>query len=255
MAEVLDLRGREAAAVPPPVLADPTGKRARMLARGGKVVAACFCLWFAGLALAGLGILPSGYVPLGSQLSAPATPPKSGPVRIAQPAPSDLVAAHPASSTTLSASAQRAAASGTAHGHAGAGAGAGAARGAHVGGSRSITHGAGGGVSHGKPHGGTGTGGGTVSGGRHGGGTTGGGTTTGGGAGGGTVRTHGKATAPGQVQKTATPGHTKTTPPGNSGSAPGHQTTTTTPTTTTPGNSGSAPGQTGLHGSGGAHGH
>src|SRR5438270_9790856 len=65
MAGTVDLRGRQLAPARVPVLADPTGRRARLLARAGRATAAVFVLWLAGLALAGLGILPAGDVPLG----------------------------------------------------------------------------------------------------------------------------------------------------------------------------------------------
>jgi hypothetical protein len=253
MAEIVDLRGREVALPASQVLADPSGRRARVLARGGRIVAVLFSVWFVGLALAGLGILPSGYVPLGSQISAPPTPPKSGPVQVAQPSRTDLLAAKPVANASAVATrtglgvnggggTQASASGGSSR------AGSGGARhhgGSALGGAPS-TH------QHGRAGGGVGAGG------KTGGGSTGGGATTGGGTtAGGTTGTisHGKGTAPGQTHKTTTPGHTKTAPPGNSGSAPGHQTTTTTTTTTTtPGKSGSAPGQTGLQGNGSGHG-
>jgi len=64
MAQVVDLRGGRPGPPPAAVLADPTGRRARLLARAGRVVGVVFLLWLAGLALAGLGILPAGYLPL-----------------------------------------------------------------------------------------------------------------------------------------------------------------------------------------------
>jgi hypothetical protein len=59
-----------------PVLVDVTGLRARRLRRIGRVVGALFTLWFCGLVLAGLGLIPSDQLPLGSALL-PATAPPS----------------------------------------------------------------------------------------------------------------------------------------------------------------------------------
>jgi hypothetical protein len=241
MTEIVDLRGREVALPASPVLADPSGRRARILARGGRLVAVLFCLWFVGLALAGMGILPSGYVPLGAQINAPPTPPKTNQVHVLQPTRSDLAAAQPAAAA-LSASAAAAHVARIV-----AGLNATASVSTHGGAPGASRHASGsvGGLARGGggTHGAAGAG----AAGSHG-GTTG----SASGASGGT--SHGKGTAPGQARNTATPGHTKTTTPGNSGSAPGRQTTTptTTPTTPAPGHSGSAPGQTGLQGSGGA---
>src|ERR1035437_636253 len=104
MARVIDLRGQDVASAPAPVLADPSGRRARLFTRGGRVVALLFLLWFVGLALAGLGILPAGDVPLG---------------RVVQQSPAPLAAAlrtpsaayRHATAGSLSAAAQRSLAS------------------------------------------------------------------------------------------------------------------------------------------------
>jgi hypothetical protein len=74
MAETVDLRGRQAAAARVQVLADASGRRARLLARAGRATAIVFVLWLAGLALAGIGILPPGDVPLGHVIAGPARP-------------------------------------------------------------------------------------------------------------------------------------------------------------------------------------
>jgi hypothetical protein len=255
MAEIVDLRGRQPIAVASPVLADPSGRRARMLARTGRIVAGLFCLWLAGLVLAGLGILPDGAVPLGSQIGTSSPPSIGGAVKIVAPTRADLVAAKPAitlASTTAGSGLNGAAAkrsSGVAGGaggnaggagsrhHGSGGTATGTGRGGHTGGS--------GGTS--TPTGGGSSGGGTTS-------ATGTGSTVGSGTTGVGSTVHGKTTAPGQVVKTTNPGHVKTTAPGGSGSAPGQlKQTTTTPTTTTPGNSGSSPGHTTPHGSGSGH--
>src|SRR5690242_10771976 len=96
MAEIVDLRGRTPVPAAPPVLADPSGRRARVLARAGRVVAIVFLVWLAGLALAGLGILPAGDVPLGPVIAAQ-SPPGLG--RVPAPIPptrADLAPAIPA---------------------------------------------------------------------------------------------------------------------------------------------------------------
>ncbi len=49
----------------------------RVLAAGGRAVALVFLLWLAGLVLAGLGILPTGDVPLGRALAGQAPSPLS----------------------------------------------------------------------------------------------------------------------------------------------------------------------------------
>jgi hypothetical protein len=101
MPEVVDLRGRELTVSVPPVLSDPTGKRARLLAGGGRVVALLAVLWVAGLVLAGLGVLPAGDVPLGHAVAAPQAP--SGLRHLPRPIPptaQDLSPAAPVGSNT-----------------------------------------------------------------------------------------------------------------------------------------------------------
>ena len=101
MAEILDLRGRELTVPAPPVLADPSGRRARLLARAGRVLAVIALLWVAGLALAGLGMLPAGDVPLGRAVAGPQAP--SGWRHVptpAAPTAKDLMPAIPADSAT-----------------------------------------------------------------------------------------------------------------------------------------------------------
>jgi hypothetical protein len=228
MAEVVDLRGRPSAPGPAQVLADPSGRRARMLARAGRAVAIVFVLWLGGLALAGLGILPAGDVPLGPVISA-ASPPKLTRLPAPkQPARADLVPAAPASRSgrvavrvaawaPIVASVRRVAV---------------APR--HVSG-RSTGHGHSRGRSPARPK--------TITSPK---------ITTG-----PTVSTAPSAppvaAAPGQTTKQTTPGHTHTVTRGSSAAAPGQvkQTTTVAATTTaSPGKSGSAPGQTVPHGGG-----
>ena len=107
MAEIVDLRGRQLAPARPPVLADPSGRRARVLARTGRAIAIVFVLWLAGLALAGLGIIPASDVPLGRALAGPQAPPTLSRPPAPQPASvSDSIPAlPPASSVTRGSSA------------------------------------------------------------------------------------------------------------------------------------------------------
>jgi hypothetical protein len=65
MAQVLDLRGRQLVADRTPVLLDPSGGRARVLAWVGRAVAVVFLVWLIGLVFAGLGLLPSSALPFG----------------------------------------------------------------------------------------------------------------------------------------------------------------------------------------------
>src|SRR5712672_3466943 len=85
MAQVLDLRGRQAVRDRTPVLLDPSGGRARVLAWTGRAVALVFLLWLIGLVFAGLGLLPSGAVPLGRALVGDSPPPIKGPPLATQP--------------------------------------------------------------------------------------------------------------------------------------------------------------------------
>src|SRR5437660_3034747 len=65
MAQVLDLRGRQLASDHTPVLLDPSGGRARVLAWVGRGVAGLFLIWLIGLVFDGLGLLPSSDLPFG----------------------------------------------------------------------------------------------------------------------------------------------------------------------------------------------
>jgi hypothetical protein len=213
MAEVIDLRGRRVAPQLSPVLADPSGRRARLLRRTGAAAAALALMWVVGLGLAGLGVLPTRELPFSGGLidQAPGTwravPP------LAPASRSDALPARPAaaaSSGTRAASAPRRLAgtvgrspSGTSPGLAGAGA------------SHASGHGARHGSLHVRPYG-AGT---TVA---------------------GIPATPAPPTTTRTPRSQAAPGHTKSTTPGHSAGAPGQL----KQTTTAPGNSGSAPGQT-----------
>jgi hypothetical protein len=232
--------------VPPPVLADPSGRRARLLARAGRAVAIVCLLWLAGLVLAGLGILPASVLPLGRAVAGQAAPPVLHVLSVRPGTASDLApalrarraggagrsAAHAGGGTQLTAVGVGLVPRGGRRSHGGAPSGKG-------GPSAPTTTGR---VGVGKPNGAAPT-------------------TAGSRGAAGTIPSAGATTtvtkaAPGQTTKQTTPGHTKTTAPGNSGSAPGQvkQTTTTTITTSSPGQSGSAPGQTVTHGTGHGHG-
>src|SRR5579884_4275874 len=94
MAEIVDLRGHRAAPVPAPVLADPSGRRARVLARVGRGISLVMLMWVIGLVLAGVGVLPASDLPLGPTVAG-----ASGPQALrvlprgAPPARSDLLPA------------------------------------------------------------------------------------------------------------------------------------------------------------------
>lgn len=193
-----------------------------MLARGGRAVAAVFLMWFLGLALAGLGILPASDLPLGRSLA-------QAPAPLTSAVSASQVARSRASSPATAATASRQ------HplelGQNGAGQTTRASRPA-AGSRQAGTHGAVGKDRHrtrSSPAS----------------------STTGAAAPGGTPgTTHGNSAAPGQVRKSSSPGHLK------SSSSPGHTkatttstaaTTTTTATTPARGQSGSAPGQTITH--------
>ena len=245
MADVVDLRGLRPSPAVAPVLADPSGKRARVLARAGRLIAAVFLVWLAGLALAGLGILPTGVIPLGHEIDNQSPPALKRIPLAAKPNRADLTPASPARPAAAAAAvaARRSANSIVSRSAASLappvlathpGSRRGNPVGSH-GGTRSTTS---------KPPTAT-----TPSRSQ----PTNAGPST-------TASGKGTTTAPGQTIRQSTPGHTKPTTPGKSAAAPGQvkQTTSTTTTTpsVTPGQSGSAPGQTGQTGTQGAgHGH
>jgi hypothetical protein len=74
LTRVTDLRGR-AAATADPILLDPTGRRARRLRLGGRMLAAAFSMWLCALVLAGLGAFPVD-LPLSGAIRAGQAPPK-----------------------------------------------------------------------------------------------------------------------------------------------------------------------------------
>jgi hypothetical protein len=73
---VTDLRGRSPATADP-ILVDPTGRRARRLRLGGRLLAAVFSIWLCALVLAGLGGFPVD-LPLPGGVRAGQAPPNVG---------------------------------------------------------------------------------------------------------------------------------------------------------------------------------
>jgi hypothetical protein len=228
MAQVVDLRGRKLGSARPPVLLDPSGGRARALAWGGRVVAFVFLLWLIGLVFAGLGLLPSGAIPLGRALVGPAPPVLKTLPRLTQP---NLLGTGAAGRPGASAASRAAGSSTAATGTAG-----GVSTGHGAGGARSGASGHG----HGSANG-NGTAGNSSSS-----ASSGSPAATGNGSGSASHPNNGQhaaGTRPGQTRSQAAPGHTKSSTSGST-SNNGHQSTTTTTTTTTPGKSGSSPGHT-----------
>ena len=99
MAREVDIRGRQVALRCRPVLLDPSGGRARVLAWTGRAIAVVFLLWLVGLAFAGLGLLPSGSVPLGRALVRQGPPPLRALPPAAQPELVGSVTSRPATAT------------------------------------------------------------------------------------------------------------------------------------------------------------
>src|SRR6476619_3353274 len=105
---VIDLRGRGPKAVVDPVLADPSGRRARRLRAAGRLVGMLFLLWLGGLALAGIGLLPAGQLPLGEAIKPSQAPPpltaapraSRTPVADRRPARPLIVAVRPRAATS-----------------------------------------------------------------------------------------------------------------------------------------------------------
>ena len=99
MAQTIDLRGQRLVQELAPVLADPSGRRARYLGRAGRAIAVVFLLWLLGLLLAGVGILPAGDLPLGRSVVSQAPRLRSLP-RPAQPTRGELLPARAAAGTS-----------------------------------------------------------------------------------------------------------------------------------------------------------
>jgi len=251
MAQVLDLRGRRLVPDRTPVLLDPSGGRARVLAWVGRAVAVVFLVWLIGLVFAGLGLLPSGDLPFGRAFVGQSTPMLKSMPPITQPefagpsaAAQSAAAArfgHPTSSSGVAAAASRdAGTSGATSGGSGARAGSGAPASRGNGhGSAGATNGSSAGSSAGSGAGSGASGGSVTSGASS--------TATSGASSSANNGLHAGGAGPGRTVSQSSPGHTKssgTEPAAGSGSSSassghGHQTTTTS---TTPGKSGSAPG-------------
>jgi hypothetical protein len=256
MAEVVDIRGRRALPACAPVLADPSGRRARMLRRGGRCVALLFLLWLIGLVLAGLGILPTGDVPLGGALAGPSSPREiPRPIGAAVVSRSDHARAAPLAQPTAGAvnvalspsatSVRRGAAKSAA-----VGSGPVVARAPRLGGSRpsSTRRTTAGGAT--MPSSGSSPGSSTIT-------TRPTGAPSGLSSSGNAGVSHGRSgSAPGHGKPATVTGNVGSSH-GRSGSAPGQAKQTTSPTMTTSslGHSGSAPGHTGLTGGGYGRGH
>lgn len=103
---VVDIRGTRIRAVVTPVLADPSGVRARRLARAGRAIAFLCLLWLVGLGLAGIGILPAGDLPLGRAINGGVPGMLPGALRSA-PSRFDRAGAGAASPRAASAAAER----------------------------------------------------------------------------------------------------------------------------------------------------
>lgn len=81
----------------PAILEDPSGKRARWLRRGGRVVFLVFLAWLAATVLGGLGLIPVTGIPFAHVLRPTLGPPPIvKPLRPRQPSVSDLRPALPA---------------------------------------------------------------------------------------------------------------------------------------------------------------
>jgi hypothetical protein len=81
----------------PAILEDPSGKRARWLRRGGRVVFLVFLAWLVATVLGGLGLIPVTGIPFAHVLRPTVGPPPIlKPLRPRQPSISDLRPALPA---------------------------------------------------------------------------------------------------------------------------------------------------------------
>ena len=79
-AGVVDLRGSVATAgAAPGVLEDPSGRRRRRMARIARAAAIVLALWLVALVLGGLGLFPSGALPLGGAVERTLSPPDRAP--------------------------------------------------------------------------------------------------------------------------------------------------------------------------------
>jgi hypothetical protein len=77
------------------VLEDLSGRRARWLRRGGRVVFVAFLAWLVAIVLGGLGLAPVPGIPFTEVLRTAGPPPLDRPVRPTQPSAADLRPALP----------------------------------------------------------------------------------------------------------------------------------------------------------------
>jgi hypothetical protein len=257
---VVDIRGTRLPAAVTPVLSDPSGVRARRLARAGRAIAFLCLLWLVGLGLAGIGILPADDLPLGRAITGGA----SGPLRVAPrptPSRSDPAGGQAKSLGRASAVAERVAHTrpraqlATPDVHQGTSRRESESSAVGRSPARSTTRRADPGVSGpASAARGTGTPGASVA--APNGARSGPSQSAGAGVSNRGINATGRgiATAPGTTVRSATPGHTGTTARGNSRTAPGQVSPTGTTVIPAPGQSGSAPGHTvtmgGGHGNG-----
>src|SRR5438270_10545251 len=95
MAAVVDLRNQAFAPEPRPVLLDPSGRRARVLAWSFRAMALLLLVWILALGLAGLGVIPAGDVPLSPGSVGEAPSPVRALPRPMPPSRWDLMPARP----------------------------------------------------------------------------------------------------------------------------------------------------------------
>jgi hypothetical protein len=257
---LVDIRGQRVPPLVTPVLADPSGMRARRLAGAGRAVAFLCLLWLVGLGLAGIGILPAGDLPLGPAITGSAHG-VHGVVPAATARRSEAAPNRGATSGAADHAPLPASGPGSARGRASFLGGIGhsqpdlSAIGPGSSSGRSTTPRSAGGRSEtaSGAHG-TANPGATVPPANA--ATSGGGQTAAGGAGNPSTHATGRPTtrAPGAVVRSAAPGYTSPSTRGSSGSAPGRVAPIAATVTTAPGKSGFSPGHTvtpgGGHGNG-----
>jgi hypothetical protein len=249
---VIDIRGTRIRPAVPPVLADPSGVRARRLAHAGRAIAFLCLLWLAGLALAGIGILPANDLPLGRAITG-AAPEVLGVAPMPAPSRFDPAGGPAANARATATAADRAEGTGARTRRAGPGARSGIS--GRESEPRMLGRSPGRSTTRRAPRPAFGTRG------------TGTPSETAAGSDGpasgpnqaapagvvnpGTHATRrGIATAPGRTVKAATRAHTGTAARGNSGAAPGHGLPTATTDIPARGQSGSSPGYTMTPGAG-----
>jgi hypothetical protein len=95
---VIDLRGEGGHTGGVSVLADPSGRRHRLLTGIGRIVASALVVWLCGLVVAGLGLLPAPIVPFALFVGPQSSPPRLARLPASRPPTrADLRPAAPAS--------------------------------------------------------------------------------------------------------------------------------------------------------------